>query len=129
MLGAWCLVQTVIPWQRNADYIKATEKHNQHLANLKAKHDAPLEPVLNPPPQPETDTVPSGPDLDSIIVNLLEGNKDQPDLDGDVDVTEAMFAFLASAGIELSPSGIVTPKTLEEATQVHKVPSGKQQCS
>jgi len=45
----------------------------------------------------------------------MERKGGDADLNGDVDVTEAMFAFLASSGVALSLSGIINPEMLQEA--------------
>jgi hypothetical protein len=104
-----------IPQRRNAEFIKATDHHAQRLEDRKAKCNTPTTPSTAVP-EVNSNPVPSGPALDTVIEGLMEGKGDlDNDLNGDIDVTEAMFAFLASTGISLSPNGISTPETLQEA--------------
>ena len=107
--------RVAIPQRRNAEFIKATDHHAQRLEDRKAKRNAPPMPST-PVPEADSNPVPSGPALDTVIEGLMEGKGDSDnDLNGDIDVTEAMFAFLASTGVSLSPNGIATPETLQEA--------------
>jgi hypothetical protein len=119
--------RTVVPQRKNADFIKATDQHNQKLADAKAKRNIPLAPSPSnspgpPPPPDKTNTIPSGSDLDAVIEDLMEGKGGDADLNGDIDVTEAMFAFLSSSGVTLSPSGMITPETLQEAYESAQAP-------
>src|ERR1700683_2590901 len=104
----------ILQW-RNEEFIKATDHHAQKLEDCKAKHNAPSTPsiaVFEVDPNP----VPSGPVLYIVIEELMEGKvESNSDLNGDIDIIKAMFAFPASTGVSLSPNGIATPETLQEA--------------
>jgi hypothetical protein len=52
----------------------------------------------------------------TLIEELMEGKGDSDNnLNGDIDVTKAIFAFLASAFHSALLNGTATPKTLQEA--------------
>jgi hypothetical protein len=105
----------IILQRRNAEFIKATDHHTQRLEDHKAKCNTPPMPSTTVP-KPNSNPIPSGPALDTVIEGLMEGKGDSDnDLNRDVDVTEAMFAFLASTGVSISLNGITTPETLQEA--------------
>jgi hypothetical protein len=91
-------------------------QHTQRLDDQKVKCNTPSTPIpeVTPPRQP--DTVPSRSELDTMIEGLMGGKgESDTDLNGDIDVTKAMFAFLALAGTPLSLSNMVTPENLQEA--------------